>query len=257
MKSITSRSVFPALSCSRIWLRRSCASGALESARVWFWQTRQRSSCASEVTRRSSPLSSCPIAWKGRTSKRRSGKSLATLRQLLDQRTDFLLDDLRRQRPNALVADDPLAVDHVRLGNPVHAVVDGDAAGRVVDRDLEGIAVPLEPGQRVLPRVLVVQAHHGGEAGARKLAHDKMLDEAGRAPRRPHVHYPHRAEHVFLREALVGLLQERQLERGSRLADERRRHLAGIEPQADREQAPQHQESRDDEPEPQGTTLGS
>jgi hypothetical protein len=31
----------------RIWLRRSTASGAFESAIVWFWQTRQRSSSAS------------------------------------------------------------------------------------------------------------------------------------------------------------------------------------------------------------------
>src|SRR3954464_9511536 len=105
MKSITSRSVLPALSCSRIWLRRSCASGALESARVWFWHTRQRSSCASAVTRRSRPGSSCPIAWKGSTRKRTSDKSLATLRQLLDQRANFLLDDFRRQGRHALFGE--------------------------------------------------------------------------------------------------------------------------------------------------------
>src|SRR4029077_5378283 len=143
MKSITSRSLLPALSCSRIWLRRSCASGALESARVWFWHTRQRSSCASEATRRSRPGSSCPIAWKGRATRRRSDKSLATLRQLLDERTDLLLDDLRRERPDALVPNDALAVDHVGLGHAVHAVVDGDPAGRVEHRDLERIAVSL------------------------------------------------------------------------------------------------------------------
>src|SRR6185369_7158143 len=157
MKSMTSRSLLPALSCSRIWLRRSCASGALESAIVWFWHTRQRSSCASAVTRRSRPGSSCPIAWKGRATRRRSDKSLATLRQLLDQRAQLLLRDLRREGPDVLVADDAVAVDHVGLGNPVHAVVDGDPAGRVEDRDLEGIAVPLEPRQRVLAHVLVVE----------------------------------------------------------------------------------------------------
>src|ERR1044071_583155 len=246
MKSMTSRSLLPALSCSRIWLRRSCASGALESAIVWFWHTRQRSSCASEVTRRSRPGSSCPITWKARATRRNSGKSLATLRQLLDQRADLLLDDFRRERPDALVADDALAVDHVGLGHAVHAIVDGDAASRIVDNDLEGIAVPLEPRQRVLARVLVVQADHRGDSRARNLAHDRMLDEARRAPRRPDVHHPHRAEHVLLREALVGLLQERQLERRRGLADERRGHLARVEPQAGRQAPEQDQEPRAD-----------
>src|SRR4026209_1848755 len=124
MKSITSRSVLPALSCSRIWLRRSCASGGLESAGGWVWHTRQRSSCASEVTRRSRPGSSCPVTWKGRATRRKSDKSLATLRQLLDQRAQRLLRDLRREGPDEHVADDAVAVDHVGLGNPVHAVVD-------------------------------------------------------------------------------------------------------------------------------------
>src|SRR6478672_4343034 len=177
MKSITSRSLLPAFSCSRIWLRRSCASGALESARVWFWHTRQRSSCASEATRRSRAGSSCASTEKA-TNEKASTRSLATLRQLLDQRTHFLLDDLRRQRPNALVADDARAVDHVGLGHAVHAVVDGNASGRVVDGRLERIAVPLEPRQRVLARVLVVEADHRGDSRARELAHHRMLDEA-------------------------------------------------------------------------------
>src|SRR5262249_22696936 len=213
MKSITSRSLLPALSCSRIWLRRSWASAALESASVWFWHTRQRSSCARAVTRRSRAGSSCPLAWNARVTRRKSNKSLATFRQLLDERAQLLLRDLRRERPDALVADDSLAVDHVGLGHAVYAVVDGDAPGRVEDRHLEGIAVPLEPRQGILARVLVVQADHRGDSRARELAHHGMLDEARRAPRRPHVHHPHRAEHVLLRERLVGLLQERQLER--------------------------------------------
>src|SRR5262245_8355754 len=169
MKSITSRSLLPALSCSRIWLRRSWASAALESASVWFWHTRQRSSCASAVTRRSRAGSSCPVAWKART-RRPSTKSLATFRQLLDERAQLFLRDLRRERPDALVADDALAVDHVGLGYAVHAVVDGDAAGRVESDDLEGIAVPLEPRQRVLARILVVQADHRRDSRARELA---------------------------------------------------------------------------------------
>src|SRR6185436_10583589 len=121
MKSITSRSLFPALSCSRIWFRKSTARSALESARVWFWHTRQRSSCARLVTRRSRPGSSCANA--GRARKRTTASSsLATARQLLDQGPQ-LLRDLRRERPDVLVADDAFAVDHVRLGHAVHAVV--------------------------------------------------------------------------------------------------------------------------------------
>src|SRR5215470_6049500 len=102
MKSITSRSLLPALSCSRIWLRSSCARLA---------------------TRFSSAAFSCEKAGKARKS---TTRSLATLRQLLDQRAHLLLDDLRRERPDALVADDALAVDHVGLGHAVDAVVDRD-----------------------------------------------------------------------------------------------------------------------------------
>src|SRR6185503_15787003 len=126
MKSVTSRSLFPALSCSRIWSRRSTASGALESASVWFWHTRQRSSCARFATRLSRLGSTC--ANTGRE-KARTSNSLATLRQLLDERTQLLLRVLRRERSDVLVADDALAVDDVGLGHAVHAVVDADAAG--------------------------------------------------------------------------------------------------------------------------------
>src|ERR1044071_6748687 len=117
MKSITSRSLLPALSCSRIWLRRSCASGALESAMVWFWHTRQRSSCASEVTLRSRPGSSCPITWTGKrpTRRKNTAHTLTPLRHPLYQRTNLLLEDLRRERPYPLVADDAVPVDHVGL----------------------------------------------------------------------------------------------------------------------------------------------
>src|SRR4030095_6937597 len=115
MKSVISRSLLPALSCSRIWFRRSTASGALESASVWFWHTRQRSSCASVVTRRSRFGSSCarerparPIAISII-----NRKSLATLGELLDQGTQLLLGDLRRERADVLVTDDALAVDDV------------------------------------------------------------------------------------------------------------------------------------------------
>src|SRR6185436_7810276 len=107
MNSRTSRSLAPFASCSRISLRRSTASGALDSASVWFWHTRQRSSSANAAVRlsRSSPAQ----AAEARTN---SMKNLATA-QLLHQRHDLLLRVLPRERTDVLVADHALAVDHV------------------------------------------------------------------------------------------------------------------------------------------------
>src|SRR5687768_3670982 len=201
MKSITSRSLLPASSCSRIWLRRSTASGALESASVWFWHTRQRSSCARSATRRSRLGFPCPNAVPTRN--RAMKKSLATPCELLYERPELLLRDPGRERPDVLVADDSLLVDHVRLGYAVHAVVDADAAGLVVDRDLERIAVLLEPGKRVGALVLVVEPDDRRDARAREIGHDRVLLQARRAPGRPNVHDPYRAQHVLLRERLV------------------------------------------------------
>src|SRR2546423_8113929 len=127
MKSSTSRSDLPAASCSRIWLRRSTASGAFESASVWFWHTRQRSSCARSVTRRSSAASWADAQPTAST----SSSTLTTGVQLPQQRCDLLAHDVRRERTDMLVADDALAVDHVGLGHPVHAVVDADATVHV------------------------------------------------------------------------------------------------------------------------------
>src|SRR5688500_2122980 len=234
MKSITSRSLLPAASCSRIWLRRSTASGALESAIVWFWHTRQRSSWDTSLTR-ASRLSGWAAMPTGMKRKKRS-TTLATAAELLHQRPDLFLRHLGRERPDVLVADHAAAVDDVGFRHPVHAVVDGDAARRVVHRKLVGVAISLEPGQRVLARVLVVAADDRRHPGARELGHYRMLDEARRAPRSPHVEDPHAAEHVLLRERLVGGVQQRQLEARRRLADERRRHLARIEGEAHGEQ---------------------
>src|SRR5258708_1869327 len=237
MKSTTSRSDLPAASCSRIWLRRSMASGAFESASVWFWQTRQRSSWERLVTRRSS-TGSCASTQLAQS----ANSSLATGVQFPHQRLDLLLHDVRAKRADVLVADHALAVDDVGLGHAVHAVVDADAAVGIEHDQLIRVAVALEPGQRVVARVLVVQPDHGSEPGLRDARHHRVLDQARRAPRRPHVHDPHLAEHVLLRETLVGLGKQRQLERRRRLADQRRRYLARIEAQADREQRDQRDE---------------
>src|SRR5512134_2524883 len=134
MKSMISRSLAPAFSCSRIWFLRSTASGALESASVWFWHTRQRSSTASSFTRLSRSVS-CPDASTGITIIITKSTSLATRPQLLHQRLELLARDLGRERPDVLVADDAALVDHVGLGHAVDAVVDRDPAGGVVDRE--------------------------------------------------------------------------------------------------------------------------
>src|SRR5678815_5056753 len=130
MNSRTSRSLAPFESCSRIWLRRSTASGAFDSASVWFWHTRQRSSSASEVTFRSSSSAASALE-----TKQRNSRTLATA-QLLHLRQQLLLRHFGRERSDVLVTDHALLVDDVGLRHAVHAVVDGDAAGGVEHREL-------------------------------------------------------------------------------------------------------------------------
>src|SRR6185503_15798850 len=99
MNSRTSRSLAPFESCSRIWLRRSTASGAFDSASVWFWHTRQRNSSARAAVRLSRSLA----AQAGEMSTK-SMRNLPTPK-LLHQRHDLLLRVLRRERADVLVAD--------------------------------------------------------------------------------------------------------------------------------------------------------
>src|SRR6185503_938158 len=253
MKSVTSRSLFPALSCSRIWSRRSTASGALESASVWFWHTRQRSSCASAVTRLS-----MSVFWARTEPVRRIApkKNLPTASQLLHQRRELLLRDVRRQRADVLVTDHAFAVDDVGFGHAVDAVVDRDAPGGVVHGEPVGVAVALEPGQRVFARVLVIEPDDRDVL--RELGDHRVLGEARRAPRRPHVQHPYRAEHLLLAEGLARRVEQRQLEMRRRLADERRGHFARIQLQPDAEQRDQRNE-RQRQPDPlhAGTVTGS
>src|SRR5918992_828908 len=155
MKSITSRSLAPPLSCSRIWFLRSTASGAFESASVWFWHTRQRSSFASAAARRSIS-ESWPKAPSEMTLKSKS--HLATALQFLHQRLELRARDLGRERSDVLVANHAALVDDVGLRHAVDPIVDRDAPGGVVDRELVRIAVALEPRQRILARVLVVKS---------------------------------------------------------------------------------------------------
>src|SRR4051812_34407075 len=153
MKSTTSCSERPAVSCSRIWLRRSTASGAFESAIVWFWHTRQRSSCARLVTRRSRPASCA----RAPPSQKRTARLAARI-ELPHERLHFVAHYVGGERPDVLVADPALGTDAVGLGHAVHAIVDADASVAVEDDELVGVAVALQPRQRVIACVLVVQA---------------------------------------------------------------------------------------------------
>src|SRR3982751_5481886 len=114
MKSSTSRSLLPSRSSSRMRFLRSIASAACESASVWFWHTRQRSSSASAMTR----FSSCGSSGKGEAAKaqkpmaieRTIRNTLGTL-QFLHEGQDPVAHDLWRQDAGALVAHDAVAVD--------------------------------------------------------------------------------------------------------------------------------------------------
>src|SRR4051812_5652852 len=169
MKSMTSRSPAPRLSCSRMGLRRSTASSALESASVWFWHTRQRSSVASAATR----FSRTALSWfsaitaKASATKQKT-KNLLTLERL-DERQDLLRQHLRGHRADLLKADDALLVDHVRLRHAIDAVVHADLAVGIVERGAVGIAVARQPFQPVFAPVLVVQAVERHAGALRKL----------------------------------------------------------------------------------------
>src|SRR5512134_3262584 len=139
MNSRTSPSLAPLASCSRIWLRRSTASGAFDSASDWFWQTRHRSSCARPATRFSSAWFSaaggadgagcCAQASGASTASARAATRrvapLAPTRELLEQRLDLLRLHFRGERADVLEADDAIGVDDVGFRHAVHAVIHG------------------------------------------------------------------------------------------------------------------------------------
>src|ERR1700704_6472341 len=98
MKSITSRSLAPFFSCSRMLLRRSTASSAFESARVWFWHTRQRSSEDKCITRFSRSFASCPAELNAKASAATQEIRNLFTPELFDERHDPLRQDLRGHR---------------------------------------------------------------------------------------------------------------------------------------------------------------
>src|SRR5881396_539695 len=232
MKSTTSRSLAPRASCARIWLRRSTARPAFDSASDWFWHTRQRSSAARSMTRLSSAASSA-LATETASN---NAKALLAIK-FIQQGNELVAHQLDGDRADALVADHAALVDDVGLRHAVHAVVDADPAVEIERRQPVGIAEALQPAERVVARVLVIEPVQRCCGALGKLDQHRMLVAAGDAPRGPYVEDPHPAL----------LLQHRQLEVRRRLADQRRGDLARIEPQADGEQRYQRNE---DDPDP-------
>src|SRR5664279_5053778 len=213
MYSITSRSVLPCTSSSRVCRRRSSASGACESAMVWFWQTRQRSSEVTRTMRASSAGSSasgtasraatpCAAAASpaattqprnARARNERGRDPAAAIEptglriELLEQRLDLVGEDLGRERADVLHADDAVAVDDEGLRHAVHAEIDADPSLVVEERGVVRVAEAGQPAVGVEPRVLVVEAidRHGALLG--ELDEHRVLLAAGDAPRGPDV----------------------------------------------------------------------
>src|ERR1035437_6480141 len=131
-------SLMPAFSFSRIWFFKSIASSACESAMDWFWHTRQRNSSASAMARFSSTGSgtaggaSLASTDPARMSPNSSASSLRIAVQLLHQRQDLVTHDLWGDGTDALVADHAGLVDDIGFGNPIHAVIDADAAVMII-----------------------------------------------------------------------------------------------------------------------------
>ena len=120
-----------------------------------------------------------------------------------------------RDRPDLLVADHALPVDHEGLGHAVDAEIDAHPALGIGDAQHVGIAELLEPRLAGVRLVLVVEPDERNDAALRELHEQRMLVAARRAPRRPHVEEPHLALHVLLREREIRLVQLRSWNAGT------------------------------------------
>src|SRR5947199_7582225 len=176
-----SRSLLPSRSMLRTSLRRSSARPAFESASVWFWHTRQRSSTVMRCMRASisgsAAAGAASLAWAAMQSSsahahtvhgRGSAGPTRSSIELFHEGLDARLDDLGRQRPDVLHADHAALVDDEGLGHAVHAEVDADPAVAVERRHVVRVAELAEPAEAFGPGVLVVEADDRDDARARK-----------------------------------------------------------------------------------------
>src|SRR6266540_6839815 len=95
---------------------------------------------------------------RARTSTRESPHRSRLRLQLAHERHDRLLERLRRDRSDLLVANHALLVDDERLGHTVDAPVDPDTAIAIDDRRRVRVAVLREPALAGDRLVLVIEA---------------------------------------------------------------------------------------------------
>ena len=234
----------------------------------WFWQTRQRSSSDRPCRRFSATGSAARAASVvleaiAAVDPRKVAKTKARLRprivhlfKLRQQRHDLVAEHVRADRSGVLHADDAGLVDDVGFRHAIDAVVDADAAVEVHHGQLVRVAVLAEPGvgalegefflflgahlahveAAVAAHFLVVEADQRHVDLLREVDEDRVLGAAGNAPRGPDVEQPDLALHVLGAERLVRRRQDGQVEGRGRLADQRRRHVARVEAEADGEQ---------------------
>src|SRR6185369_8988141 len=247
---MTSLSERPWRSISRTWFLRSIARSAWESARFWFWHTRQRRTSASDWTLASSTGSTATVgaspAWTSEqhAARRITVRNLRTV-QLLHQRDDLFAQYAGRYRTNMFHANYPCFINYKCFRNAVDPVVDSGFPITIPYRQTIGITMFRQPGFGRLPIVLVVQSDDGNHVMPGQIEQYRVLLTTGDTPRCPDVQQPHLPPHVLRREMLIGRLQLAQTEGRRRLADERRRHLARIQAQAHRQKTNQHDEQNE------------
>src|SRR5258706_8145680 len=137
-------SLWPWRSSVRTCSRRSTARSAFESASVWFWQTRQRSSAAIASMRFSSTGSAAAgaasLANAPNVSSASSRTDSSLCIQVFQDRLELGLQELRRQRPDMLEAHDAALVDDEGLGHAVDAEVDSHPPVLVENRQVVPVA---------------------------------------------------------------------------------------------------------------------
>src|SRR5437879_13850673 len=84
--------------------------------------------------------------------------TMSSLQRLVDLGFEHSIDIFRGDRPDQLVDDRSLAPDDKRLGHPINAPFDRGAAVAVDADNAERIAVAAEEAQRIVGRILAVDA---------------------------------------------------------------------------------------------------
>src|SRR5258708_1224611 len=100
--------------------------------------------------------------------------------QSFHQWQDLLLEYLYRDRADALVANDPIAIDHIRFRYAIDPVVDADSPVAILHGQRIRVAVLVQPQQRVFALVLVVESIDRQHVALREVDQDRMRSEERR-----------------------------------------------------------------------------